>query len=338
MAFWKWSRTASSNAAADNTINWAEGMAPSAVNDSARAMMARLAEWRDDVSGTIATAGISTAYTVASNQGFDNFADMNGAMIAFAPHTTNGPTVTLNVDGLGARPLRFGPGPTLELQSGVLIAGTPYVASYNNTDGSWYLQGGFANPYGIPLGGVLPYTGPFAPNSAFVFPSGQFISRSTYASYFALVGTTFGAGDGSTTFNVPDLRGRAIFGLDLMNGAAAGRITVAGGNFDGRFTGATGGVENHTLSLAEMPAHTHPGSIVSISDPGHTHNLQAAAGLGFANPTVAEGNGNVGPLTNGAGLNTTGITATPTIASQGGGGIHTILNPAMTLPYILRII
>ena len=62
MAFWKWSRTASSNASADNTINWAEGMAPSAVNDSARAMMARTAEWRDDISGTITTAGTSTAW------------------------------------------------------------------------------------------------------------------------------------------------------------------------------------------------------------------------------------------------------------------------------------
>ena len=88
MAFWKWSRTASSNATADNTINWAEGMAPSAVNDSARAMMARLAEWRDDISGTIATAGTSTAYTVASNQGFDSLAHLGGAMIAFVPPET----------------------------------------------------------------------------------------------------------------------------------------------------------------------------------------------------------------------------------------------------------
>ena len=123
MTFWKWSRTASSNATADNTVNRAEGVAPSAVNDFARAMMARLAEWRDDISGTITTAGTSTAYTVASNQGFDNFADMNGAMIAFVPHTTSGATVTLNVDGLGAKPLRSAP--SLELQSGVLIQGTP---------------------------------------------------------------------------------------------------------------------------------------------------------------------------------------------------------------------
>jgi hypothetical protein len=179
MAFWKWSRTASSNATADSTINWAEGMAPSAVNDSARAMMARIAEWRDDVSGTITTAGTPTAYTLSSNQGFDNLADMSGAMVAFVTHTTNGATVTLNVDGLGGKPLRFGP--SLELQSGVLIQGTPYVVSYNNSDGAFYLQGGFANPYGIPLGGMMPYIGSSTPSSAFAFPDAQAISRTTYA-------------------------------------------------------------------------------------------------------------------------------------------------------------
>src|SRR5579883_736083 len=52
---YKWSLTASANATADSSINWAEGMAPSAVNDSARAMMARIAEWRNDISGTITT-------------------------------------------------------------------------------------------------------------------------------------------------------------------------------------------------------------------------------------------------------------------------------------------
>src|ERR1700739_475447 len=110
MPFWKWSHTASANASADQTINWAEGMAPSAVNDSARAMMARLAEWRDDVCGTIATAGTATAYPAPSNKGFNNVADLGGGMLAFVPHTGNGATVTLNVDGLGAKPLRFGPG------------------------------------------------------------------------------------------------------------------------------------------------------------------------------------------------------------------------------------
>src|SRR5882672_4724954 len=130
MPVWKWSKIASSNASADSTINWAEGQAPSSVNDSARAEMAAVAKWRDDISGTITTGGSSTAYTVASNSTYDTLANMNGAMIAFVPHATSGATVTLNVDGLGAKPLRSAP--SVELPAGVLIQGTPYVATYVN--------------------------------------------------------------------------------------------------------------------------------------------------------------------------------------------------------------
>jgi microcystin-dependent protein len=278
MAFWKWSRTASSNATADSTINWAEGMAPSAVNDSARAMMARLAEWRDDVSGTIATAGTSTAYTVASNQGFDNFADMNGAMIAFVPHTTNGATVTLNVDGLGGKPLRFGP--SLELQSGVLIQGTPYVVSYNNSDGAFYLQGGFADPYGVPIGAMLDYTGFAAPSSAFVLPAGQAISRTTYSRLFTIysaLSLPYGAGDGSTTFNVPDLRGRVVAAIDNLNGSAAGRIgsvVTDSGTIQGTVMGSAGGSSTHLQAGGEVGIHGH-----TVTDT-HTHSTQVQADNG----------------------------------------------------------
>jgi microcystin-dependent protein len=328
MAFWSWSKAAASNATADSTINWAEGQSPSSVNDSARAMMARTAEWRDDVSGTIATGGVSTAYTVASNQGFDTLAHLGGAMIAFVPHATCGATVTLNVDGLGARPLRTSPG--VELPSGLLIQGTPYVATYNNADGAFYLRGFFSLPYAIPIGGLLPYVGASAPNSSFALPFGQAISRTTYATLFALVGTTFGTGDGSTTFNIPDLRGRAVFGLDNMGGSAASRITVAGGNFDGSALGGVGGAQNHTLTQGEMPSHTHT---ASVTDPGHTHTLNAANAAGASG--VQQG---TIQFTLGATVNTaiTGISVTN--ASTGGGGAHTILNPAMVLPFILRVI
>jgi hypothetical protein len=66
-------------------------------------------------------------------------------MIAFVPHVTNGATVTLAVDGLAAKPLRAAPG--VELTAGVIVQGTPYVATYNNTDGAFYLQGFTVNPY-----------------------------------------------------------------------------------------------------------------------------------------------------------------------------------------------
>ena len=144
MTLYKWSQTASADATADNTINWAEGQAPSSVNDSARAMMAATAKYRDDIAGAIVTTGTNTSYAVSSYQGFDTLAHLDGQMIAFTPHITNaGQTTTLNVDSLGQRPLRTSPG--VVLQDGTIIQGTPYVAVYNNSDGVFYLQGFYGN-------------------------------------------------------------------------------------------------------------------------------------------------------------------------------------------------
>lgn len=106
MTLWKWSTDPATNGSADATCPWPEGMAPAQVNDSSRGGMAAVAKYRDDISGKLATAGTSTAYTITSNQVFDTLAHMDGAMIAFSPHTTSGAAPTLNVDGLGAKPLR----------------------------------------------------------------------------------------------------------------------------------------------------------------------------------------------------------------------------------------
>ena len=73
-----WSQTAASNATADSNVNWAEGMAPSQVNDSARAQMASVAKWRDDLSGALVTGGTSAAYTLTSNQSFSSLTVLNG--------------------------------------------------------------------------------------------------------------------------------------------------------------------------------------------------------------------------------------------------------------------
>src|SRR5262249_15773456 len=230
MSFWKWSRTAANNASADGSINWAEGQAPSTVNDSARAMMAAASKYRDDVAGAIATAGTATAYTLSSYQVFDTLAHMDGAMIPFTAHAGNGGACTLNVDGLGAKPLRSAP--ATELLAGMLVAGTPYAATYYNVSGEWILRGLTGAP-GIPLGVALPYFGLTAPASAFALPFGQPIPRLPYATLSTLAAPPYGAGDGSPTFTLPALRGYLPAGKDDMGGAAASRITAGASGIDG---------------------------------------------------------------------------------------------------------
>jgi microcystin-dependent protein len=333
MTLYKWSQTASADANADPTINWAEGQAPSSVNDSARAMMAATAKYRDDIAGAILTAGTSTAYTVSSFQVFDSLADLGGQMVAFSPHVTNGATVTLNVDSLGAKPLRTSPG--VELLAGTIIQGTPYVATYNNSDGAFYLKGFFGNPYNIPLGAGIDFWGTTAPNSSFAFPYGQAISRTTYASLFALLGTTYGNGDGSTTFNLPDCRGRVTAKLDNMGGSAAGRLTASYFGSNASSLGAVGGNESHTLTAAEIPAHTHPNT---LSDPGHSHQgsgigvNQLNPGSGTTNIFIIQGNGSKG-VTDSATTNTI-INNNP---NTGGGSAHPVVQPTVICNYLIRI-
>jgi microcystin-dependent protein len=319
-----WSRVAANNATADAAINMAEGMAPSAVNDGIRALMASAAGFRDDIAGAIVTSGTSTAYTVASYQVFDSLAHMNGQMVAFSPHATNGATVTLNVDGLGAKPLRSAP--STELLAGVLIQGTPYTAVYNSSDAAFYLHGFFGNPYNVPLLGGMDYWDTIAPNSSFIFPLGQAISRTTYAATFARWGTTYGAGDGSTTFNVPDKGER----VSVMKVATGTRLTTAASGVDGGTMGSTGGSQTHTLTTAELPVHSHANT---LTDPGHAHNVSVGSAGGGA--IVTQGSGASSPVA-AVNSNTTGITINN--VNAGSGNAHAIVQPTIVTNYIIRII
>jgi microcystin-dependent protein len=340
MAWYNWSRTASANATADSTINWAEGQAPSSVNDSSRAMMARTAEYRDDIAGAIVTGGTSTAYTVTSFQVFDTLAHLNGQMIAFTPHTTNGVTVTLNVDGLGAKPLRTSP--STELLAGVIIQGTPYTATYNNVDGAFYLQGFFGNPYNIPLGAGIEFWSGVTPNSSFVQPFGQAINRTTYAALFGIMGTTYGVGDGSTTFNLPDLRGRVRAALDNMGGVTSGRLAAV---IVGTTLGAAGGGDTQTLTLAQLPGGiTSSGVNTIIVFPQGT-----SSGITYADTTgtISDGAITLGggashvPVSTGSWSGTNSISGGNTInvtSNNTGATSHPILQPTIVCNYIMRII
>ena len=157
----------------------------------------------------------------------------------------------------------------------------------------------------MPTSTILPYAASAAP-TGYLLCDGAAISRTTYSTLFGLLGTTYGAGDGSTTFNIPDLRGRVIAGQDDMGGASANRLTGLTGGVDGDVLGGSGGAETHTLSIAEMPAHTH------------TYTAHDALG--------ATGSGGDAQLR----------TATESKSSTGGGGAHNNVQPTIILNYIIK--
>jgi microcystin-dependent protein len=336
----KWSQTAATNADVDSTINWREGQAPSTANNSARAMMAAVAKFRDDLAGNTETAGTSTAYTLTTNQVFAALAD--GLTIGFVPDATNGASATLNVDGLGAKPLRTRT--ATAIAAGVLIAGTPYRATYNLSADEWRVHGlGAAADFMVPLGAFLPYAGTTAPSSNYVLPYGQAISRTTYADLFALLSTTYGVGDGSTTFNVPDLRGRVIAGQDDMGGSSANRLTGLSGGLNGDTLGAVGGAETHTLATTELASHTHgvSGNTGGQSNT-HTHSYTdkyvqnsgtGTTGGGSISDNQASDSSTTG---NASADHTHAISLTS--AAAGGGGAHNNVQPTIILNYIMRVL
>lgn len=337
---WIWSQTPGTNATVDPSINWAEGMAPSAVNDSARVMMAQIAKARDDWAGANPTSGTSSAYTLTSNQGFGSLANLNNAQVCFTPQATNAVGPTLSVDGLTAEPISSAP--SAPIGAGVLIQGTPYCAVYNNTNHEFYLRSFYGNPFNIPLGSMLDYTGSTAPNSNFVLPFGQAISRTTYATYFALVSTTYGPGDGVTTFNVPDLRGSAVAALDNMGGTPANRLTSTACGSAFTNLGVKCGTQNQTMTQANLPSSISPiGSAVNIpaGQGGHSHTTANAY---FANV------GGSGVLASGSnfpfngGSNAVNSATLPamlgTLVSLGGSSTPvTTVQPTVGLMKILRI-
>lgn len=182
----------------------------------------------------------------------------------------------------------------------------------------------------VPIGSGIDYWGATAP-AGWLFPYGQAVSRTTYAALFAVYGTTYGAGDGSATFNLPDKRGRASFGKDDMGGTSANRITDLSGGWNGDTLGASGGAEAHTLTVAQLPA-SPPSGNVAVSYPAHQYLRWAsgaaglASGVNFNLPTGEISASTTPPNAQNFSLN---------MANLGSGQSHNNLPPGITCNYII---
>ncbi len=133
-----WSQTPVTNATADSNVNWAEGMAPSAVNDSARAVMSSVAKWRDDNNGTVVTSGTTSAMTVVTNQVEGALTD--GYTISVLFSTAPDTNATLAVDGLAAKPMQTISGSNVI--NGQFVGGQIQRFTYSSTGtGQWIANG-----------------------------------------------------------------------------------------------------------------------------------------------------------------------------------------------------
>lgn len=334
MAIWQWSKTATLNANSDPSMDWAEGIPPSIVNDNVRALMARIAEWRDDIGGDIEPTGTPPNYTLTSNQGVETPTPAVGTFLTFNVTVTNVGNDQLSVDGGNFYPLTIG---GVGLPAGVLNAFTPYTWVFNGS--IWVLHGVTATPFVVPIGGLIDYAGFAPPNGNFMFPAGQLISTTTYSTLFGLVGYSYG-GSGSS-FGLPDLRGRVTAGIDNMGGGAAGRIgtlSTDGGTIVGTTPGSAGGSQQHTQTNAEMTSHGHTGS-GNVSDPTHAHG--ASGGHNFIIDTgsgAQVGGGGLSAAPNTAASGTGISVPSLNINANGSSQAMAWLQPTMMMNKILRVL
>jgi microcystin-dependent protein len=210
-----------------------------------------------------------------------------------------------------------------------------YYAADGAGSGTWTsLPGGIVIPFGI----VTDYAGTSAP-SLWLLCYGQAISRTTYSDLFGVVGTTYGSGDGSTTFNLPDYRGRVGAGQDDMGGVSANRLTGLTNGVDGDTIGAVGGLESFTLATANLPSHSHTAGTLfgeTSTDGAHTHDYtDSSDNSAQASAGSARNVGTQSDSTSSDGSHNHDVTITGSTATAGSGTAMGHIQPTIILNKII---
>ena len=176
-----------------------------------------------------------------------------------------------------------------------------------------YVDAGLAALTTVPSGSMFIWPTVTSP-TGWLICNGSAISRTTYAALYAVIGTTYGVGDGSTTFNLPDLRGRSPFGV---SGSYA--LASTGGSAD-----------------AVVVSHTHTATS-TVTDPGHTHSITGSNDNVQTSNVVVMGRGSGSPQTANTNTATTGITVATSNASSGVSGTGANLSPYLAINFIIKV-
>jgi microcystin-dependent protein len=136
--------------------------------------------------------------------------------------------------------------------------------------------------FAVPTGAGFDFWDNVIPDG-YLLAYGQAISRTTYAALFALFGTVYGSGDGTTTFNLPDKRGRVSIPRDAMGGTAANRVTAAVSGINGNSMGATGGSQSTTAAATGTITGTTSGSLSYSGTTGVNSSFTTINGAGSTN-------------------------------------------------------
>lgn len=176
-----------------------------------------------------------------------------------------------------------------------------------------------------PTGSIIQFAGSAAPNG-YLICDGNAISRTTYAALFNVIGTNYGVGDGSTTFNLPNFKGNVAVGYDSSQT-----------EFDQ--LGETGGSKTQTLTTAQLPSHSHSAGSLSTNNTGaHTHPVYKGGNFGSGGSYEAMNgvsSGSSGTAnTNSAGNHSHTISGST--GSQGSGNAHNNLQPYLTVNYLIK--
>lgn len=149
----------------------------------------------------------------------------------------------------------------------------------------------------LPIGTMLPFAGVTIPEN-WLLCDGRAISRTTYAQLYNVIGTRYGTGDGSTTFNLPNMKGRVPVGYDATQ-------------TEFNTTGKTGGEKKHTLTIQEMPAHNHSAKVKMNAGGFGDGYLTTASGYDYSSSSSP-------------------------IENTGGGQAHNILQPYLVQRFIIK--